>query len=154
MPLLETGKRRKMNIQKILENPRFRLETMEPAPTTVVSDFLEQAPDNLPVKYMHFMQASDGARGAVPYDSGYIEIWRLEEALDRQTGYGDDASLAGFFAFGTDGSGRDYLFDLRNDDGAAVYSVSRDEPDAENLEPIAGSFSQFLEHITLMGPGA
>ena len=101
-----------MNIQKILENPRFRLETMEPAPTTVVSDFLEQAPDNLPVKYMHFMQASDGARGAVPYDSGYIEIWRLEETLDKQTGYGDDASLAGFFAFGTDGSGRDYLFDL------------------------------------------
>ena len=103
-----------MNIQKILENPRFRLETMEPAPTTVVSDFLEQAPDNLPVKYMHFMQASDGARGAVPYDSGYIEIWRLEETLDKQTGYGDDASLVGFFAFGTDGSGRDYLFDLRN----------------------------------------
>jgi hypothetical protein len=43
---------------------------------------------------------------------------------------------------------------LRNDDGAAVYSVSRDEPDAENLEPIAGSFSQFLEHIALIEPGA
>jgi hypothetical protein len=94
---VETGKRRKINIQKILENPRFRLETMEPATTTVLGDFLEQAPGNLPVKYMHFMQASDGARGAVPYDSGYIESWRLEETLDKQTGYGDDASLASFF---------------------------------------------------------
>ena len=143
-----------MNIHKILESPRFRLEQMGPAPSTVVHEFLENAPSNLPVKYMHFMQASDGARGPVPYDSGYIEIWRLEEALDKQTGYGDQDSLAGFFAFGTDGEGRDYVFDLRNEDGAAVYSASHDDPDPSSLEPIADSFSQFLEHITMMGTGA
>jgi len=119
-----------------------------------VNEFIENAPRNLPVKYLHFMKASDGARGAVPYDSGYIEIWRLEEALDKQTGYGENDSLAGFFAFGTDGSGRDYVFDLRESDGAAVYSVSHENPDESNLEPIADSFSQFLEHITMMGTGA
>lgn len=143
-----------MNIQKILENPRFRLEQMKPAPSTVLNDFLANAPSNLPVKYLHFMQVSDGARGAVPYDSGYIEIWSLEEALDKQAGYGDQDSLAGFFAFGTDGAGRDYLFDLRTSDGAAVYSVSRDDLDPAKLEPIATSFSQFLQHITMTGVGA
>ena len=143
-----------MNIQKILDNPRFRLEKMDPAGAAALNQFLQNAPENLPVKYMHFMRATDGARGAVPYDSGYIEIWRLEEALHRQTGYGSDDSLAGFFAFGSDGSGRDYLFDLRETDGAAVYSVSHEEPDEANLEPIAGSFSQFLEHIAMMGGGA
>ncbi len=143
-----------MNIQRILENPRFRLEKMQPAGVAAFKGFLQQAPENLPVKYLHFMRATDGARGAVPYDSGYIEIWPLEEALDRQAGYGNNDSLAGFFAFGSDGSGRDYLFDLRDRDGAAVYSVAHDEPEQDQLEPIAGSFSQFLEHIALMGSGA
>lgn len=143
-----------MNIHKILENPRFRLEQMDPAPPTVLNEFLENAPSNLPVKYLHFMQASDGARGAVPYDSGYIEIWRLEDALDKQAGYGEQDSLAGFFAFGTDGEGRDYVFDLRSEDGAPVYSVSHHDPNESNLEAIAPSFSQFLEHITMMGAGA
>lgn len=143
-----------MNIQKILDNPRFRLEKMEPVGTAEYRDFLQHAPNNLPVKYLHFMQATDGAKGAVPYDSGYIEIWPLVEALDKQAGYGTDDSLAGFFAFGNDGSGRDYLFDLRESDGAAVYSVPREKADERNLERIAGSFSQFLEHIVLMGGGA
>jgi hypothetical protein len=143
-----------MNIQKILENPRFRLETMEPAGVAVVNDFLQRAPENLPVKYLHFMQATDGARGNVPYDSGYLEIWPLEETLDKQTGYGMKDSLSGFFAFGSDGSGRRYVFDLRESDGAAVYSVADKTPAEETLEPIAASFSQFLEHIALMGSGA
>jgi len=143
-----------MNIQKILDNPRFRLEKMDPAGDATLNEFLQNAPENLPVKYLHFMRATDGARGAVPYDSGYIEIWRLEEALNKQTGYGSDDSLAGFFAFGSDGSGRDYLFDLRETDGAAIYSVPHEEADEDHLEPIAGSFSQFLEHIAMMGGGA
>lgn len=140
-----------MNIHKILESPRFRLEVMEPAATAVLSEFLEQAPDNLPVKYLHFMRAADGAKGAVPYDSGYIEIWPLEDALDRQAGYGTEGSLAGYFAFGSDGSGRHFLFDLRERDGAAVYSVATESADATRLKWIAGSFSEFLEHIALMG---
>jgi hypothetical protein len=143
-----------MNIHKILDNPRFRLEKMEPAGAAEYKNFLEHAPNNLPVKYLQFMQATDGARGPVPYDSGHIEIWPLQQALEQQAGYGTDDSLAGFFAFGSDGSGRDYLFDLRDSDGAAVFSVPREKADEEHLEPIAGSFSQFLEHIALMGGGA
>jgi len=143
-----------MNIHKILGNPRFRLEKMNPAPEAAMREFRTKAPDNLPVKYLHFMQATDGAKGNVPYDSGYIEIWPVEETLHKQAGYGSTDSLAGFFAFGTDGEGRDYLFDLRADDGAAVYSVPHSEPDPENLEAIAPSFSQFLEHIAVTGGGA
>ncbi len=143
-----------MNIHKILDNPRFRLKKMNPTEEEVMRDFRAKAPDNLPVKYLHFMQVTDGAKGDVPYDSGYIEIWPVEETLDKQAGYGNSDSLAGFFAFGTDGSGRDYLFDLRDADGAAVYSVPHEEPEHERLEHIAPSFSQFLEHIAMTGGGA
>ncbi len=143
-----------MNIHKILENPRFRLERMEPAGEEAMREFRSKAPDNLPVKYLHFMQATDGAKGNIPYDSGYIEIWPVEETLDKQAGYGNADSLAGFFAFATDGEGRDFLFDLREEDGAAVYSVPHEQPEPDNLEHIAPSFSQFLEHIAMTGGGA
>jgi len=143
-----------MNIHKILDHPRFRLEKMNPAGDEAMQDFLSRAPDNLPVKYLHFMQASDGAKGKVPYDSGFIEIWPVKDTMDQQAGYGNHDSLAGFFAFGSDGSGRDYLFDLRENDGAAVYCVPREKPEPEHLEHMAGSFSQFLQHIALMGSGA
>ncbi len=143
-----------MNIQKILENPRFRLERRQPAAVNVLEDFLRSAPKNLPVKYLHFMRECDGATGDIPYDSGRIEIWPLEEAIDRQAGYGIEDSLPGFFAFASDEAGRVFVFDIRDSDGAAVLSVRLDNPSKDDLEEIAPSFSQFLEHIALMRGGA
>jgi hypothetical protein len=142
-----------MNIQKILDNPRFRLQRGRPAESAAVDQFLQGAPSNLPVKYLQFMRACDGAKGDIPYDSGYIEIWSLEEALEKQAGYGIQDSLPGFFAFAADGSDRIFLFDLREEDGAPVLSVSTEKLGEESFEEIAPSFSQFLEHITLMRGG-
>ena len=142
-----------MNIQKILMNPRFKLERSDPAPPEALKNFLEKAPANLPVKYVQFMKACDGAKGDVPYDSGYIEIWPIEQALEKQAGYGLETTLPGFFAFASDGSDRVFVFDLRQPDGAAVLSTDASRPDKDDLEDIAPSFSQFLEHITLMGGG-
>jgi hypothetical protein len=143
-----------MNIQKILNHPRFGLHQKGPTGAATLQEFLDNAPENLPVKYLDFMRISDGAQGDIPYDSGHIEIWPLEEALKRQAGYGGNDPLAGFFAFGTDGSGREFVFDLRDLDGAAVYSVPSSNRSKESLEKIAPSFSQFLEHIALMHGGA
>jgi hypothetical protein len=143
-----------MNVQKILNHPRFGLHQMGPIRAAALEEFLDKAPDNLPVKYLDFMKISDGAAGESPYDSGHIEIWPLGETLEKQAGYGSGESLPGFFAFGSDGSGRDFVFDLRDLDGAAVYSVPTSTRSVETLEEIAPSFSQFLEHIVLMQGGA
>ncbi len=59
-----------MNVQKILDNPRFGLQQMGPIRAAALREFLDSAPDNLPVKYLDFMKISDGAEGDSPYDSG------------------------------------------------------------------------------------
>jgi hypothetical protein len=144
-----------MNIHKILDHPRFRLERREPAPANVVKAFLKEAPSNLPVKYVHFMQASDGASGDIPYDSGHIDIWPLEDLIENEVGKGVNQTHPGFFAFASDGEGRTFVFDIRDADGAPVLSIANGQSTPGNgPEQIAPSFSHFLEHIALMQGGA
>jgi hypothetical protein len=76
-----------MDVQKLLRNPRFRLER-DPAPdTSTVKQFQEHAPPNLPRTYVRFMVACSRARGKIPYDTGYIEL-PLDRVLDRNREHG------------------------------------------------------------------
>ncbi len=139
-----------MDVQKLLRNPRFRLEQGGAAEPGQVKQFREAAPPNLPRTYLRFMEACNGARGKIPYETGFLELWPLERALERNREHGLARSLPGFFAFGSDGADELFLFDLRKDDGAAVCSVSAKAPSAASVVPITKSFSEFLEGITLM----
>ena len=89
-----------MDVQKLLRNPRFRLEQGGPAQPEAVKQFEETAPANLPRTYLRFMSACNGARGKIPYETGYIEFWPLERALEKNREHGLTRSLPGFFAFG------------------------------------------------------
>ena len=139
-----------MDVQKLLRNPRFRLEQGGPAQPEAVKQFSEAAPANLPRTYLRFMQACNGARGKIPYETGYLELWPLERALERNREHGVAKSLPGFFAFGGDGADELFLFDLRKDDGAAVCSISAKAANAASVAPITKSFSEFLEGIVMM----
>ena len=139
-----------MDVQKLLRNPRFRLEQGGPAQPGAVKQFEEAAPANLPRTYLRFMSACNGARGRIPYDTGYLELWPLERALAENREHGLGKSLPGFFAFGGDGADELFLFDLRKDDGAAVCSISAKTPNTGAVEPITKSFSEFLEGIVMM----
>ena len=142
-----------MNIRKLLANPRFRLERGDPPDEATLATFLRAVPENLPVKYLRFMRLCDGARGDSPYDSGHLEIWSLDRAQRAQAEHRLPDALPGFFGFGSDGADRLFVFDLREEDGAPISSVRAEAPDADDLEPIASSFSEFLEHIVLMRGG-
>ena len=52
-----------MDVQKLLRNPRFRLEQGNAAGPDTVKQFQDGAPPNLPRTYLRFMQACNGARG-------------------------------------------------------------------------------------------
>ncbi len=139
-----------MDVQKLLRNPRFRLQR-DPAPAPVhVKQFQEHAPPNLPRTYMRFMEACNGARGKIPYDTGYIEFFPLESVLAQNAAHRVEQALPGFFAFGTDGGDELYVFDLRKDDGAPVCSVSAKSPRVDEVARITNSFSEFLEGIVMM----
>jgi SMI1 / KNR4 family (SUKH-1) len=139
-----------MDVQKLLRNPRFRLER-EPAPDPVrLKQFQERAPRNLPRTYMRFMKACNGARGAIPYDTGYIEFFPLETVLSENAAHRIAENLPGFFAFGTDGGDELYVFDLRAADGAPVCSISAKSTSVDDVSPITNSFSEFLEGVVMM----
>jgi hypothetical protein len=140
-----------MDVQKLLRNPRFRLER-GPAPNPVqLKQFQEHAPPNLPRTYVRFLEACDSARGKIPYDTGYIEFFSVETALDQNQKHLVGESLPGFFAFGSDGGDELYVFDLRSEDGAPVCCVSAKAAAIAGVSRITNSFSEFLEGIVLMG---
>jgi hypothetical protein len=136
-----------MDVQKLLRNPRFRLERAPAPQDTTLKQFQNHVPPNLPRTYVRFMEACNGARGKIPYDTGYIEFFTLDEVIERSS----VGSLPGFFAFGTDGGDGLFVFDLRNDDGAPVCSVSAKTLSVDAVSPITNSFSEFLEGIVMMG---
>jgi hypothetical protein len=139
-----------MDVQKLLRNPRFRLEQGDEATPDLVKQFQHDAPPNVPRTYLRFMQACNGARGKIPYDTGFIELWPLERVLDRNREYGIDRELPGYFAFGTDGADELFVFDLRKDDGAPVCAVPAKSASAAKVTPLTNSFSEFLEGIVMM----
>lgn len=139
-----------MDVQKLLRNPRFRL-LRDPAPDpSHLKQFSEHAPPNLPRTYMRFMEACDHARGKIPYDTGYIEFFPLENVLSENRAHHLDESLPGFFAFGSDGGDELYVFDLRKEDGAPVCSVSAKSASVSGVSNLTNSFSEFLEGIVMM----
>ena len=139
-----------MDVQKLLRNPRFRLEQGNEAKPDLVKQFQHDAPPNLPRTYLRFMQACNGARGKIPYDTGYIEFFSVERVLDENRAHHLSQSLPGFFAFGSDGGDELYVFDLRKDDGAPVCSVSTKDASPAKVAPLTNSFSEFLEGIVMM----
>jgi hypothetical protein len=140
-----------MDVQKLLRNPRFRLDR-DPAPNPVqVKQFQEHAPQNLPRTYLRFLESCSSARGKIPYDTGYIEFFAAEAALDQNQKHHVVENLPGFFAFGWDGADELYVFDLRSEDGAPVCCVSTKSTSVTEVSRITNSFSEFLEGIVTMG---
>src|SRR5215472_3401543 len=140
-----------MDVQKLLGKPSFRLDR-DPAPNPVqVKQFQEHAPQNLPRTYVRFLESCSGARGKIPCDTGYIEFFAAEAALDQNRKHHVGENLPGFFAFGSDGGDELYVFDLRGEDGAPVCCVSSKATDIAGVSRITNSFSEFLEGIVLMG---
>jgi len=136
-----------MNVSAFLKDPRFRLEQREPPPPDSFDAFRSSAPDNLPRTYLRFMRACDGAEGPIPFGSGSIDIWPVEDVLKRQ----EALDLDGYFAFGSDDDGQLFVFDLRPDDGARVGLVSPD--DGAGVDILSGSFSEFLQRVSRMTVG-
>ena len=140
-----------MDVQKLLRNPRFRLNRGPAPDPSHIEQFREHAPPNLPRTYVRFMEACGRANGKIPYDTGYIEFFPVDRVLDENRAHHVGESLPGFFAFGSDGGDELYVFDLRKDDGAPVCSVSAKGANVSGVSPLTNSFSEFLEGIVMMG---
>ena len=136
-----------MNVEKLLASPHFKWERREPAEREAYERFRAAAPSNLPKTYMKFMRATDGGSGEGPFHAGWVEVWPVSDAVGRNDELGMPDKLPGFFAFGTDGGDQVFVFDIRQEDGAAVCSVPAEEIEPARVDQLTGSFSEFLQRI-------
>jgi hypothetical protein len=136
-----------MDVEKLLASPHFKWERREPADREALDNFRAAAPSNLPNTYLKFMRATDGGSGEGPFHAGWVELWPVGEAIARNDEFGISDGLPGFFAFGSDGAGRVFVFDIRQEDGAAVCSVSAEKVEPGEVDELTGSFSEFLQRI-------
>ncbi len=95
---------------------------------------------SLPADYTAFLLYANGGEGWVG-DNGYIRLWRLEEILEANKGYGFDEFAPGLLAFASDGGGEAFAFDMRVN-GMPILMVPF--IGMEHERPMAANFYSFL----------
>jgi hypothetical protein len=105
----------------------------------------------LPRTYIRLLQQTNGGVGPNPFDSGPFQLWRVEDALERNQRFGVAERAPGYFGFADNGAGRLYLFDLRAPDGAPVCSIAQEPTDGDEPKQLRSSFSEALESMMLVG---
>ena len=98
----------------------------------------------LPVEYVEFMRATNGADGPIG-NIEYLQIWTVEEVIELNRGIDDiKEEHPEWLFFAGMGSGSDYAFDTRYQP-MPVVEVDMSDPD--NNEVRGASFAEFLENL-------
>jgi hypothetical protein len=113
-----------------------------PAGIAVIRQFEAESRVGLPEDYKEFLKQANGGEGFV--GDAYVVLWRVEELLEMNKGYGVDEFAPGLFLFGSDGGGEGFAFDTRSD---AKPIVKADFICMEDAVPMASNFKAFLEEL-------
>jgi hypothetical protein len=95
----------------------------------------------LPKDYLAFLQRKNGGDGFI--GTAYVIFWRADELLPNNRAYEVATYAPGFFAFGTNGGGEAFAFDLRAKIGPVVALPFIGMESSAAL-PIALTFELFL----------
>ncbi len=99
----------------------------------------------LPDDYRQFLTRANGGVGNI--GSNYLDLYRVEDLKQLNEQYEVFQYVPGVLLIGSSGGGDAYAFDLRTSPWS-VGEVPFIGMDLEYLEPIATSFSRFLERLT------
>jgi hypothetical protein len=89
------------------------LDGRAPALRTAIDAAQRALGVTLPADYVEFLLHCDGIEGPVG-DTGYFELWSIEEVTVSQQEYGVDAFAPGLVLIGSDGGGTAYGLDVRS----------------------------------------
>jgi hypothetical protein len=95
----------------------------------------------LPADYIAFLLYANGGEGWV--GKCYVVLCRLEEIFERNRACGFDEFAPGLLAFGSDGGGEAFAFDMRAD-GMPVVEVPFIYSGPEDEWPMGPNFYAFL----------
>ena len=107
-----------------------------------------QSEPRLPRAYLHYLGKSNGAEGDLGVEPGWFVVWPAEDAVSFSNEYGVATYLPGYFAFGGNGGGELFVFDLNlAQDDPPVLMVPAVGLAAEEMRLVADSFTEFESHI-------
>ena len=114
-----------------------------------VSEFRLRAPAAVPNAYLAYLQEHGAAQLDVPgIGSGLVWFWPLSEVIGLNEGYGIADFAPGLFAFGTDGVGQLYVFDLRDPQSVSVGDVPSIPLELSEYRVLASSFERFAQELS------
>lgn len=120
------------------------------------SDSLRQlraAYPGLPETYLSFLESSNGAEGDLGVTPGWFVVWSAERALSAAIEYQLGEFLPGFFAFGSNGGGELFVFQIASEH-QAVFMVPAIGMSADLLVPISSTFELFRSEMgQVLRPG-
>jgi hypothetical protein len=115
-----------------------------PASATVIVQLVEECEAELPGAYITFLSLSNGGEGTLGIEPGWFRVWSAEEVLEANMGYEVRNHLPNHFAFGTNGGGEMFAFDLAGDNPSKVYMIPFITMEAGDAILIADSFEDFV----------
>ncbi|MEO6048818.1 MAG: SMI1/KNR4 family protein [Candidatus Kapaibacterium sp.] len=111
------------------------------ATETQIAELLEESGVKFPSAYLDLLRYSNGAEGLIDSE-GYIILFRIDDLVEYNIGYGFPEYAPGLFMFATDGGDTAYAFDTSSPKmpivGVSLSSLT-DAP-----VRLAGSLPEFL----------
>jgi len=104
---------------------------------------------DLPLDYVDFLRASNGAEG--PVGRSYLEVWPAEDVLRLNEEYRAKEFLPGLMLFGSSLGGVAYGFDGRGDK-ATIAEVPFDSMNPESVIRRGSSLQELLEFLVMQWP--
>jgi hypothetical protein len=118
-----------------------------------IREFRLRAPAAIPDAYLAYLQEFGAVQLDVPnIGSGLVCFWPLPEVMGLNEGYGIAKFSPGLFAFGTDGGGQLYVFDLRDPQSVSVGDVPSIPLELREYRLLASSFDEFAEQLSRGSP--
>ena len=118
-----------------------------------VREFCLRAPPAIPGAYLAYLREYGAVQVDVPHiASGFVAFWPLAEVLPLNEGYAIAKFAPGLFAFGTDGSGQLYVFDVRDPQRVSVGYVPSIPLELNEYRVLASSFEEFANELSQGSP--
>jgi hypothetical protein len=138
LTLLQSG------ISQFVQQSKGKWDQAEPATEADLHNIQLRFGARVPKDYLDFLRISNGGEGSLPVQPWWFVIWAAETIIERWIAYEMEEYIPGYLAFGSNGGGEAFVFNLNAATPERVYIMPfiGMEPGQEIL--VASSFKEFV----------
>ena len=132
------------DLEAIVHDRRATWARFAGAGEDVIRKVLASCTYSLPSDYVNFLRLSNGGEGPLPVSPLWFQLWRAEELLDFNKGYGRDEFYPELFLIGSSGGGSLIAFELLPKHPWPVVAMDWYDSKRECVDHLAPDFRAFL----------